>query len=77
MKTITDKIVKDKKQAYIKGIKKKASESNNTKIYYDAIKLLRDGERPEPWDEGTIFPGKTDEEIGELCADYFNGISTD
>ena len=77
MKELTTKIILDKKTEYFEKIKKKAADNNSPKLYYDAVKLLTDGEKPETWDVRSLFPGKSDIEIGEICADYFNGISAE
>ena len=72
MKNLTEKIIKDKKTADLESVKKRAAKNSNLKFYYDAVKLPKDGEKPEKWDVRSLFPGKTDQEIGEICAAYFN-----
>ena len=36
---------------------------------------MKSKEAPKKWDVRTLFPGKTDEEIAELVAEFFNSIS--
>ena len=55
LKELTKKILTQRKQAFIEDIKKKACETNNTKYYYEAVKMLRDKEKPEPWDVCLLY----------------------
>ena len=56
-------------------MKEKALESNNTSMFYKAVKLFQDHDKPPDWDVRQLFPGKTDGEAAEAVAEYFDAIS--
>ena len=51
-------------------------EGNDTSGFYKLIKKFSDVEKPAQWSPNMLFPGKTEAEITELVADFFNEIST-
>ena len=56
-------------------MKEDAAANNNIGGYHRAVKTLTSKEAPKRFDIRTMLPGKTDEEIGNLLAEYFNGTS--
>lgn len=57
-------------------IKKKVVESNNTRAYFRAVKQLTEGDcSNDGWSIDRMFPGKSEQEIAEHVADFFNSIS--
>ena len=56
-------------------VKERMLTSRNPKEYYRAIKHLQTEEAPGKWCVSSLFEGKTEEEMAEASADYFNKIS--
>ena len=77
LKRITDEIISKEKEKYYKRFKDKAAEKNNPGLYYKMLKSLKSSSAPSVWDVRTLFPGKSDKEIGETVAEFFNKISTE
>ena len=64
-------LIKKEKRCFFDKFKMKAQEENNPSLYYKAIRMLKDKERPAPFDVTKLRPGLTDKEIAEDLADYF------
>ena len=70
-----EKMMREGKQVFFEKVKKIAFEERSNKRYYGAVKLLGGKEAPKPFDIRVLFPGKTDQEIANELAGYFNKIS--
>ena len=70
-------MIKEAKIEYLNRVKKKFIESNDTKGYFQAAKILSSAtvDAPERWRIQSMFPGETDFAIAEESAEYFNTIS--
>ena len=67
---------KDKKEYYDR-VKAKLMNPGANAIPYKAIKDLKGGEKPPPWDVRDINPELTDDQTAESLADFFNAISSE
>ena len=77
LKTTTDRMIKEKKQEYIKNIRRRAKEKNDSSLYFGLLKEFSDEEKPPTWDIRSLFPDEDDSAVGEKVADFFNNISTE
>lgn len=73
----TDKLLSKSKNEYYNRIKDKLTEKDAHKLPYRAIMELKGGERPKPWDVSCLYPDKTEEDLVNMLADYFNSISNE
>ena len=74
LKDITDNEIEKGKKKFIDNAIKKAKKQGNTKAYYSAAKSLSSKDVSIPWTVNVMFPNKTDYEIAEEIAKYFNRI---
>ena len=75
MKKLTDKLIVDKKKEFVAEMKAKAIDQRNTGMFYKAVRLFKDHDKPPEWDVRSLFDNKTGTEIAdEVCA-FFNRIS--
>ena len=68
-------LVRKAKKKFFEGVKEEAIACKNSKGYYKAVKKLSCNDAPEPFNLRLLLPGKTDTEVCEEVATYFNGIS--
>ena len=68
-------VILEAKRLYIERVKKRIIEEGNTKCYFQAVKILSSFEAPTKWKIQSMLPGKTDLEIAEEAAEFFNSIS--
>ena len=73
-KKITDKILREDKTKYYDRVKSKLTEKGARQLPYRAIKDLKGGERPQPWDVRDIHPDLDDQQTADCLADFFNAI---
>ena len=70
--------LKTSRKEFFDRIKKKVAESSNTREYFRAVKMLEEGDgKKDGWTIERMFPSKSNAEIAEHVADYFNSISRD
>ena len=76
LKAYTAALIKERKKEYLENIKKSVREAGNTRAYYQAIKRLdKKEDGTTRWSIEEMFPNKSQEEIAEMGAEYFNKIS--
>ena len=75
IKRETERMIKESKKEFYEATKAKAKETNNIGLYYKAVAQIKDQEKKPPFDVRTLFNGKTDLEIGNEIASFFNAIS--
>ena len=73
----TEELAEKLKKEYFEKMKKVAFAAKNSKCYYKAVKMLGGKEAPKTFDIRVLFPGKSDAEIVEELAAYFNRISNE
>ena len=64
------------KKAFVEKVKDRVKTSNNTKKYYEAIKLLKCRDAPKIWSPCDLFPNQPPEYVATAAADFFGGISS-
>ena len=74
---ICAKELKNCQASYIDRVEKRVEETNNTKAFYEAIKLLGAHDPPKRWSVRDMFPDEDDADICERAADFFNQISAE
>ena len=70
-------IIKTRKDKYFQGIRDKFLSNTDPKHFHECVKALLQGNSPPKWDVRTLKPDKSDEELAEWLADFFNGISSE
>ena len=58
-------------------VKEKTKMAGDSSGFYKLVKRFEDVERPPQWHPRVLFPGKTEEEVSKIVADFFNAISTE
>ena len=77
MKKITDRLILEKKKEFIEGLKKQAIDQGSSSLFYKAVEMFKDAERPPTWDLSSLYPSCDDAEIAEEVATFFNKISSE
>ena len=67
--------IKDAKVLYLDKVEVKVQTAKNSKEFYIAVKLLNTKDAPVRWCISSMYPDKTDLEIAEIIAAFFNKIS--
>ena len=73
----TDEMAEELKRKYFERMKAAAFAAKNSKGYYKTIRMLGGKEAPKVFDIRVLFPGRSDFEIAEELAIYFNQISNE
>ena len=63
------------KKAYLDKVIDKCKKDRNTKSYYKTVKVFQTKEAPKLWEIANLFPDKSEKEIAEEVAAFFNKIS--
>ena len=73
----TGELIRARKINFADGVKTSVKEAGNMRAYYQAIKKLQvaDGPSSPAWSIQQMFPGRSNDEIAELGANFFNAIS--
>ena len=71
----TDQMFETARKQFFEKAKKKTLEERNNKKYFQAVKMLGSKEAPTVWNVRVLFKDKSDYEIAEILAQYFNRIS--
>ena len=53
----------------------KTAKAGNSKYYFRTVKLFSSKNAPTLWDITLLYPEESDEDIGEIVAEFFNRIS--
>ena len=69
--------IRESKIAYLEKIKQKVRDLGNVRFFYDTIKVIDGEDRIERWCIQKMFPSKSDQDIAEMAAVFFNTISQD
>ena len=70
-------VLERNKKNFFEKMKQKSISQRSSKCYYSAIKMLGSKEAPKLWEIRVMFPGKTDQQIADELATYFNRISSE
>ena len=71
----TRQLIGERKKKYNETTRDKFINKTDSKSFHKGVKAFLSAKETEKWDARSLYPGKTDREIAELLADYFNGIS--
>ena len=74
LKKITKEKIKKPKSGHV-GLDRERFLDGRTKDFYKSVSSIMNGNEKEVWDIRTLFPGRTDDAVANLPADFFNGIS--
>ena len=77
LKATTNKMIKERKQAYYHKECEKLKEEGSHSVPYRALKALSLAERPPTFDPGQIKPELTEQELADDMAEFFASISAD
>ena len=69
------KAVESDKLCFSEKLFSKSVNEKNSKFFYKAVGYFRTKEAPKHWDVSDMYPGTTDQDIGEIIAEFFNKIS--
>ena len=75
LKSLTEKMIKEKKSEFIEGLKQKAIDARKSAHFFKAVSMFKDQEKPPTWSVSHLFPSTTDGEVSEKVAEFFNEIS--
>ena len=75
IKALVAKKVKDRKEGHSKYVRDKFTKDKCSKNFYRSINAIMRGCEQEAWDVRTLFDGKSDVQIAESLAEFFNKIS--
>ena len=70
-------IIKTRKAVYFQGLRDKFLANKDPRNFHACVKALLNGNGPPRWDVRTLAPEKSDEELADWLADFFNGISSE
>ena len=62
---------------HLDKVKKKVLDNKNPRAYHAAINLLKEKAPLPRWSPNALFPDKSDQEVAEECASFFNAISSE
>ena len=77
LKSITDKMIKDRKRTYMDMKKIQLTATDANRSFFRLVKAFNTPEKPQTFDVRSLRPGKTDQEVAEELADHFNRISAE
>ena len=75
------KKLKKKIARIIKNRRKKFNQDKKDKMlgqganFFDCVKSVVNNDNVQAWSPSNLFPDKSDTDVANICADYFNGIS--
>ena len=69
------KIIYDRKKVYLSEQKRDILADDANRNFFKHVRNFSRLEKPKIFDVRTLLPGKTDEEVAEILADYFNKVS--
>ena len=75
MKKETDNLIKKRRSVYRSVQLANLTDRDAQRSFFKNIKAYKTGDRPKVFDVRTLCPGKTDGEVAEELAAYFNRIS--
>lgn len=67
--------VKKDKEKYLEKVIVTTKETNNSRSFYKAVKNLQTKEAQARFDVSDLYPGKSEHDVAETVAEYFNKIS--
>ena len=68
-------IIEEAKKNFWNKVLEKTATIRNSSEYYRAVNIFKTKESHSAWDIASMYPEKTDSEIAELAAEFFNRIS--
>ena len=77
LKEKTNRLIKDRRGEFNKNIHSKFIEAMDLKRFHRGVKAFLSAEEVQKWDVRSIFPNRSDLEVAEDLADFFNGISSE
>ena len=77
LKKLTEQMIADSKKKYIERVEEKCRMARNSQAYFQAVKRLNCKEAPIIWSIMQMYPDKSEIEIAELVAEFFNSISNE
>ena len=74
---VAEKEILINKIRFLDKVKDGIRKDGDVRGFYRAVKLLETEETPPRWNIKSLFPQKTDKEIAEVSAEFFNRISNE
>ena len=68
-------MIAKRKDRYVIVTKENLLASDSQHSFFRNLRSFKTADRPKQFDVRLLFPGKTDQEISELLADYFTEVS--
>ena len=75
LKKLTEEMIFNRRKKYLESQKKGLLVEDAARNFFRNVKAFQSKERPKPFDVRELFPGKSDPEVAEELAEYFNRIS--
>lgn len=73
MKSETDNMIKDSKRDFYEKMKCQAKSRADPSLYFKSVNKLKDAEKSATFDIRSLFPGKTEQQIGLEVANFLKG----
>ena len=75
LKKITDELIGKRKENYLQSQRSVLLVEDARRNFFRNVKAFQSRERPKPFDVRSLFPGKSDTEVADSLASFFNRIS--
>ena len=70
-----DEVLEEAKKNFFDNVLERCKKAKNSKGYYQAAKMMQTKEAPIIWNVMSLMPGKSEEEVADAIAQFFNSIS--
>ena len=78
LKKVTDRMIEKRKEKYrIVQIENLTDERDSNRSFFKNVKAYGTKDRPKQFDVKSLCPGKSESEVSELLAEYFNAVSSE
>ena len=77
LKRVIEASIKKKRDTYLESQRNVLLVDDARRNYFRNVKAFKSKDRPRPFDVRSIFPGKSDAEVADALAIYFNRISSE
>ena len=77
LKKVTDEMIRKRKRHYMDLKKQQLTESDANRSFFRLVKSFNTAEKPQNFDVRSLRPGKSDLEVAEELASFFNRISAE
>ena len=77
LKKVVERMVKTRREKYMDSQRDVLLKEDSERNFFKNIKSYKNKDKPVQFNVRQLFPGKTDAELANLLADYFNAVSSE